>query len=210
MADTSLSTENFTKKMNIYRKWAMILLLGLLSGSSVLAEKPKMATVDMQKLFKEYHRTVTAQKHFNAEYASIQKSIDEKSEVVKKMRIKIQAIAGEIKKEGVSDEDKKAKQQEGQLIAQEMKILQRNIEEFTRVERAKVAQKKAASMQGIMADIKKNVVTLSEKMGYDYVFDRSGLNTNQVSFFLYLKDATDITATMIKELNKFAPGADAE
>ena len=91
-----------------------------------------------------------------------------------------------------------------------MNIAQRRIEEFARVERAQVAQKKVVSMQGIMAEIKKNVVSLSEKMGCDYVFDRSGLNTNQVGFFLYLKDAIDITAPMLKELNKFEPGADTE
>ena len=210
MPNSFLSEAYFTKQMNNYRKWTMILILGLLASGTTLAEKPKMATVDMQELFREYHRTGAAQKHFNGEYARIQKSVDEKSEQIKKMRIRIQLIAEEIKKEGLSEKDKKTKQQEGQWIAQEMNIAQRRIEEFARVERAQVAQKKVVSMQGIMAEIKKNVVSLSEKMGCDYVFDRSGLNTNQVGFFLYLKDAIDITAPMLKELNKFEPGADTE
>jgi hypothetical protein len=42
------------------------------------------------------------------------------------------------------------------------------------------------------------------------VFDKSGKNTNQISFFIYLKDATDITAVMLKELNKLAPTAASE
>lgn len=196
--------------MNNYRKWAMMLFLGLLSSASALAEKPKMATVDMQQLFREYHRTVTAQKHFNAEYAKIQKSVDEKGAIIQRMTTALNTINIALQKEGISAEDKKAKQREGQLIFQEIKIAQRNIEVYGQKQREVLAHKKAASMQGIMTDIRKQVVSLSEKIGYDYVFDRSGLNTNQTSFFLYLKDATEITSTMLKELNKFAPGADSQ
>jgi len=192
------------------RKWAILLLLGIFSSGMALAERPKMATVDMQKLFKEYHRTVSAQKHFNAEYASIEKSVNEKSEGLTKKRRELQAIADAMKAKDISDDDKASKQYEGQLVAQEIKMMQRNLKAFSQLEKAKVARKKAASMQGIMSDIKQKVVTLSEKLGYDYVFDSSGLNTNQVSFFLYLKDAPDITATILKELNKFAPGADSQ
>ena len=188
----------------------MMLFLGLLSSASALAEKPKMATVDMQQLFREYHRTVTAQKHFNAEYAKIQKSVDEKGAIIQRMTTALNTINIALQKEGISAEDKKAKQREGQLIFQEIKIAQRNIEVYGQKQREVLAHKKAASMQGIMTDIRKQVVSLSEKIGYDYVFDRSGLNTNQTSFFLYLKDATEITSTMLKELNKFAPGADSQ
>lgn len=199
--------------MNNDRKWPMILILLLLASGISLAEKPVIATVDMQKLLKEHHLTLAAQKRFSADYARIQKSIDEKSDEVKKMRAKLQSIAAEIKKEKISEKTKLAKQQEGKFIAQEIKMTLRLIDDLTRIERAKVAQKKNISKQAIMAEIKETVVSLAEKKGYDYVFDQSGLNTNQVSFFLYLKDTPDITTSMLKELNKPALGvfeADAE
>ncbi|MBK1832311.1 OmpH family outer membrane protein [Verrucomicrobiaceae bacterium R5-34] len=196
--------------MRELRIWVVFMLVGMCSTGWAWAEKPKMATVDMQKLFKEYHRTVTAQKHFNAEYASIQKNLNEKSEAVNRKRAQLQKIAEEIKGNDLSDEQKLQRRYEGQLVAQEIKILQRRLSAMTQAEKGKVARKKAASMQGIMTDIKAKVVELSDKLGYDYVFDRSGLNTNQVSFFLYLKDVPDVTANVLKELNKFAPGADSE
>lgn len=196
--------------MTNYQKWAAVLLLGIVSSGWAMAEKPKMATVDMQKLFKEYHRTTTAQKHFNAEYAEIQRQADEKAEAIAKLRRSLQAVKDELNKKNLSEEQRVEKQNEGKMVAQEIVIAERGIQTFTASERAKVAQKKAASMQGIMSEIKQKVIALSEKMGYDFVFDRSGLSTNQVGFFLYLKDATDITGTMLKELNKFAPGADSQ
>ena len=44
---------------------------------------------------------------------------------------------------------------------------------------------------------------------YDYVFDKSGMSTSQVPFLLYAKDATDITASLLKDLNKDAPPEDS-
>ncbi len=172
------------------------------------AENPKMATVDMQKLFKEYHRTITSQKRFNIEYARIQKGVNERVEAMNRMRKMLQSIAGQLKQEGVSDDEKRNKQREGQLISQEMKMMEREMKAFSNQEKQKVAQLKAASMQGIMREIRQKVEAHSRQQGFDFVFDKSGKNTNQVSFFPYIKDAKDITANMLKDLNKFAPGAD--
>ncbi|BDS08817.1 hypothetical protein NT6N_38570 [Oceaniferula spumae] len=196
--------------MTEFKKCLIAMMLVVFSSGLIQAEPPKMATVNMQKLFKEYHRTVTAQKHFNAEYAKIQKTINDKNEAINKLRRKLHDILAELKKEDLSAEERANKQRDGQLISQELKMMQQDVQTYSQEEKTKVAQKKAASMQGIMTDIKQKVIVLSEKMGHDYVFDRSGLSTNQVSFFLYLKDANDITATLLKELNKFAPGADSQ
>ena len=172
------------------------------------AENPKMATVDMQKLFKEYYRTVAAQERFNIEYARIQKAVNERVESMNRMRRMLQSIAGQLKQEGLSDEEKKNKQREGQLLNQEMKMMEREMKAFSNQEKQKVARLKAASMQGIMQEIRRKVEAHSKQQGFDFVFDKSGKNTNQVSFFLYLKDAKELTASMLKDLNRFAPGAD--
>ena len=185
---------------------ALMMIGGL--ATSVSAENPKMATVDMQKLFKEYHRTITAQKRFNIEYARIQKGINERGESMNRMRRMLGAIAEQIKTGKLTEEEKSNKESEAKLIAQELKMMGSEVQRFSDQEKRKVAQLKAASMQGIMQEIRLKVIDHSKEQGYDFVFDKSGKNTNQVSFFIYLKDAKDITANMLKELNKFAPGAD--
>lgn len=182
-------------------------LVLLLSGAGeVRAEAPKMATVDMQKLFKEYHRTITAQKQFNKEYARIQKSVNERAESINRTRRILETLNSALKKTDLKPEERSGKEREKQLISQELQIMDGDLKTFSQTEKLRVARLKAASMQGIMNEIGKRVREHSKEQGYDYVFDKSGKNTNQVSFFLYLKDAKDITANMLKELNKFAPG----
>ncbi|MBT8044001.1 MAG: OmpH family outer membrane protein [Verrucomicrobiae bacterium] len=176
---------------------------------SAYAENPKMATVDMQKLFKEYHRTVETQKRFNLEYAKIQKGVNERGEVVQRKQRMLKILAEQLKGGKLSDDDKSNKESEARLLAQELEMMRAEIKRYSTGEKQKVARLKAASMQGIMDEIRKKVINHAEKQGYDFVFDKSGKNTNQVTFFIYLKDAKDITAAMLKELNKFAPGANA-
>lgn len=60
-------------------------------------------------------------------------------------------------------------------------------------------------MKGILEEIRKLVEEQAKTDNYDYVFDKSGLSTSQVPFLLYTKDATDVTAGLLKDLNKDAP-----
>ena len=60
-------------------------------------------------------------------------------------------------------------------------------------------------MKGILEEIRKLVEEKAKADNFDYVFDKSGLSTSQVPFLLYAKDATDITAGLLKDLNKDAP-----
>ena len=61
-----------------------------------------------------------------------------------------------------------------------------------------------------LEEIRKLVEDRAKSDDYDYVFDKSGLSTSQVPFLLYTKDATDITAGLLDQLNKDAPAATPE
>lgn len=188
----------------------LILLLSLVAVATSDAEKPNIGMVDMQKLFAQYYRTEAAQKQFNQDYAGIQKKVNQQLEQINMMISELKSLNEKLKSESLDENLKQKYSQEFQLIDQQRKMF---IEEMKRAEyegKKEVARRKAASMQGIMSEIRAKVASFAEKQGYDFVFDKSGKNTNQISFFIYLKDATDITAVMLKELNKLAPSAASE
>ena len=188
----------------------LILLLSVVAVATSDAEKPNIGMVDMQKLFAQYYRTEAAQKQFNQDYAVIQKKVNQQLEQINMMISELKSLNEKLKSESLDENLKQKYSQEFQLIDQQRKMF---IEEMKRAEyegKKEVARRKAASMQGIMSEIRAKVVSFAEKQGYDFVFDKSGKNTNQISFFIYLKDATDITAMMLKELNKLAPTAASE
>lgn len=84
------------------------------------------------------------------------------------------------------------------------------IKQFEKQERERVKRLMSASMWGLMREIRGRVVSHAEQQGYDFVFDKSGKNSNQVSYFIYLKDPKDITVRVLNELNQFAPSAEGK
>ena len=63
-------------------------------------------------------------------------------------------------------------------------------------------------MKSILEDIRKLVEERSKADNYDLVLDKSGTSTSQVPVVLYSKDSMDITASLLKVLNKDAPAPD--
>jgi Skp family chaperone for outer membrane proteins len=88
---------------------------------------------------------------------------------------------------------------------QEGIALDRERREFLQRRNQALNERMVQRMKGILEEIRKLVEEQAKKDNYDYVFDKSGLSTSQVPFLLYTKDATDITAGLLKDLNKDAP-----
>ena len=63
-------------------------------------------------------------------------------------------------------------------------------------------QKMAKRADSILKEIHEVIRKKSAELGYDLVFDKSGLNSSQVSFVLYAKDSKDITDIILTEINK--------
>lgn len=173
--------------------------------ASAHADKPKIAVVNIQKIFKQYYRTADAQKQFNNDYAAIQKTVNQELEQVNEMILQLKYLNEQLKEENLDENTRLKYAQEFKLIDQQRQIRVTEMKQSEFESKKKVARRKAASMQGIMREIRGKVIVFSEKQKYDYVFDESGKSTNQSSFIIYLKDAEDITSELIRELNDSVP-----
>ncbi|MFK7911025.1 MAG: OmpH family outer membrane protein [Akkermansiaceae bacterium] len=181
----------------------------LVTVGTASAQRLKVATVDMQKLFKEYHRTTEEQQKFSEEFARIQKENNERLSGIRKLEEELQVLKKKIEDPTLSDSVKRDKSKEFQLKLDEAKAMDRERREFLGRRTRALELKKQASMQGILEEIRKRIVDHSKKEDFDFVLDKSGLSANQVPFLLYTKDATDITAVLLTELNKDAPAQPA-
>jgi Skp family chaperone for outer membrane proteins len=190
---------------NYLKKSLMICALVAFGMGSATAEKLKIATVDMQNLFKEYHRTTEEQQKFSEEFARIQKENNERLAGIRAIEEKLQALKKKIEDPTLADNVKREKSREFQLKLDEAKAMDRERREFLSRRTRALELKKQASMQGILEEIRKRIVDHSKKEDFDFVLDKSGLSANQVPFLLYTKDATDITASLLVTLNKDAP-----
>jgi Skp family chaperone for outer membrane proteins len=168
-------------------------------------ETLKIATVDMQQLFKEYHRTNTAQKDINIERAKIQKENNERLTRIRELEAELQGLRKQLEDPSISDKKKQELFKDFQAKTQEGVALDRERREYLQRRNTALNEKMQQRMRGILEEIRKMVEDHAKSDDFDYVFDKSGMSTSQVPFLLYTKDATDMTGDLLKELNKDAP-----
>ena len=191
--------------MRILKQIYLSFVICSMAMTSAVADKPQIGVVDIQRLFKEYYRTEEAQKQFNQDYAAIQKTVNQQLEQINEMVLRLKSLNDRLKDENLDENARYKCAQEFKLIDKKRQALLAEMKQVEFENKKRVARRKAASLQGIMSEIRGKVISFADKQKYDFVFDESGKNTNQISFFIYLKDATDITSEMLKELNDSAP-----
>ncbi len=189
----------------IRRLLAVALAASLATFASAADGKLNIATVDMQELFKQYYRTNDAQKQINVERARIQKDNNERLTRIRELEDTLGKLRKQLEDPALNDSKKQSLFKEWQAAQQEGIALDRERREFLQRRNQALNEKMVQRMKGILEEIRKLVEEKAKVDNYDYVFDKSGLSTSQVPFLLYTKDATDITAGLLKDLNKDAP-----
>jgi len=201
-----LSDQPHPPTMTLIRSFLAVVLAASLSGVSMAQEgKLKIATVDMQQLFKEYYRTNDAQKQINIERARIQKENNDRLTRIRELENSLANLRKQIDDPAIADSKKQTLFKDWQMQQQEGIALDRERREFLQRKNQALNETMVQRMKGILNEIRKLVEEQAKGENYDYVFDKSGLSTSQVPFLLYTKDATDITAVLLKDLNKDAP-----
>ncbi|MGD7653127.1 MAG: OmpH family outer membrane protein [Verrucomicrobiales bacterium] len=192
--------------MTLIRRFlAAALAVSLVSVAAAQEGSLKIATVDMQELFKQYYRTNEAQKSINVERARIQKDNNERLARIRELEDTLSNLRKQLEDPSINDSKKQTLFKEWQMQQQEGIALDRERREFLQRRNQALNEKMVQRMKGILEEIRKLVEEQAKVDNYDYVFDKSGLSTSQVPFLLYTKDATDITAGLLKDLNKDAP-----
>ncbi|MEP2777449.1 MAG: OmpH family outer membrane protein [Luteolibacter sp.] len=192
--------------MTLFRRFFSVALAASLFTTAVAQEaKIKIATVDMQELFKQYYRTAEAQKQINVERARIQKDNNERLARIRELETNLGNLKKQIEDPAINDSKKQELFKDWQMQQQEGIALDRERREFLQRRNQALNEKMVQRMKGILEEIRKLVEEQAKTDDYDYVFDKSGLSTSQVPFLLYTKDATDVTAGLLKDLNKDAP-----
>lgn len=193
--------------MTLIRRFLGAAIVGALITTAPAQEsKIKIATVDMQELFRQYYRTAEAQKQINLERARIQKKNNELLAPIRELQTGMQELQKRIEDPTTDDSKKQALfEKEWRPKQDELMRQERERTEFIRRQNQALNEAMVDRMGGILDEISEIVRNQAKADSYAYVFDKSGLSTSQVPFLLYTKDATDITAGLLKNLNKDAP-----
>jgi outer membrane protein len=173
--------------------------------SSALALPIKsVATVDMKKLFDEYHLTKVAQETVKANQAEIAKENNEKLAEIRQIADKIAELSKLIDDGSVAPKIKEEHVRERALQANKGNALENNRREWLDRRNRAINENIVTEMKKILAQIQDKVETYARNNDVDMILDKSARGTTQTLFLAFSKDQYDITAELLTTLNEGA------
>jgi len=186
------------------------LLLLLVSGGALRSQEKEekefqVAGVDLQRVYQEFYKVAKTEKDVNEERIRIQKADH-------KLRARLKILDSNLREESKKGQGESLPKGDKKIHDQKLKRLidernELNDERLQKYEESntQLNEKMLVTMQGLLGEIHRFVESYAERVGYDIVFDTSGTSTNQTPFVLGGKGITDITASVISELNRESP-----
>jgi outer membrane protein len=177
-------------------------LSALALPGSAFAQGMKIATVDMNRAFKEYNKTKDAETKINEAKNAAKKEYDDRADSYKKALDEINKLNQQLEAPALSADAKTQKAKERDEKIASIKSMEREINEF-RQTREKQLQEQAVRMRdGIVKEITDVVMEKVKSDNMDLVFDKSGQSLNGVPTLIFSRDNMDFTSELIATLNK--------
>ena len=172
---------------------------------AVAQDKLRIVTVNMNKLVSSYYRTVQVEDQIKGEQDRLKEDNNERLARIRMLQDQLEVFNKRIADPATSDQKRKQLAEERKVTHNETVALERERKEFIARRKQALNEKFAQHMQGIYNDIGALIEEQSKLGNYDYVLNKSAQGRLGGPALLYAKDASDITADLIKLINKDAP-----
>ena len=172
---------------------------------SAAAAEPRIATVDLKKVFEDYFKTKLANASLQDEAQGLLKDRKGLVEDYQKAVDEYKKAQEEANNQALSadEREKRKKEAEGKLIR--VNDLKQSMEQFERTATSNLEEKQRIAKDKILTEIR-NVITAQAKAGgFTLVLDSAAEGLSKTGVVLYNSGENDLTTAVLKELNANAP-----
>ncbi len=182
--------------------------IGLLALSSLLnsaVAQPRIATLNLKKIFDSYCKTKQAN-------ALLQDQGADADKVLKGWLDDYQKANADYKKliEGANDQAVSADERTKRKGAAEAKVveitsLEKSINQFKQEATTRIEEQKRRMREKILIELREKIDAKAKSRNYTFVFDTGAEGTTLTPFLLFTDGKNDLTAELIAEINLNAP-----
>lgn len=176
---------------------ALVLPLAAFAQSAL-----KIGTVDMNRAFKEYGKTKEAESKINSARDAAKKEFDDRADAYKKALEEVNNLNKQLDAPALSADAKTQKAKERDDKINNIKNMEREINEFRQTRERQLQEQALRMREGIVKEITDIVMDRVRSQNMDLVFDKSGMSLNGVPLVMYARDNYDFTNEVISALNK--------
>jgi outer membrane protein len=182
-----------------------LLTLALVLAACGANAQGKIATIDLRRIFDEYHKTKTADAAIKDRAADLDKERKTLLDAFQKAKEEYEKALQGTNDQAVSadERDKRKKAAEGRLL--DLRAKEQEIGQFDREARTNLEEQQRRMRDKILEEIR-SVITAKAKAGsFSMALDTSTADPRQPPVVLYTNGENDLTAAVLDQLNAAAP-----
>ena len=189
-----------------FRFVLLVTALVLIGGGVAHAQaQGRLATVNLVDVFDKYWKTKQAKLALADSKSELKKELDTMNEAHKKLISQFQKLQADANDQAVSSEEREKRRKALEPRLKELRESEDSLKQFVGRGDAELEQKTKRMMEDVIKDIRAAVAGKAKAGGYAFVFDSSAKSLAQTEILLYSNAETDLTESVIKELNITAP-----
>ena len=178
-----------------------ILTVAVLAAMSFPASaQTKLASVDLKKIFTSYWKTKQANVALENRQTDLRKEMKDMADGLDKAQTDYKQLLDQANDSALSADERDKRKQSAAAKAKEISTTKTTLEQFQRQAEAQLSDESQRMRGNLLTDIQKAVAEKAKAAGYVLV-----MNAANPDAFVYVSPDTDITETVLAQLNAGAP-----
>ncbi len=169
------------------------------------AAELKVATVSMERLFDNYHRTQSFNADLKKRAAELENKRDQLVLDAKSRQRALETAAEEARDRSLSESERERKKREAEEAYTRARSAEEAVADFDRTEKRRFSEEMRDAQQELVKEIRKVIREYAAQQGYTLVLDLSGKTLNGVETVVHADPSFDITEPVLEILNKKGP-----
>ena len=180
------------------------LILAIAVCGQIAFSADRIGTVDLEKVFREYHKSRAVEEFINQRADAVRTYLNQMREQLKTLRAEMHKHGTNAGNPALSASELANAKRLADDAIRKVKAKEAEIELYTSQITREIRELENKKRQEIMADINAEVRRRAAVRGFNFVMDSSGKTLNGQPALVVVPAERDITAEVIRELNRTA------
>ena len=183
----------------------------LLAGSLVFGwalpvqAQPKIATIDLRKIFEGYFQTQQADAQLRERGADAEKQYKGMLDDYQKANEEYKKLVESANDQAVSADERERRKKSAESKVLELNEIEKTLTQFKREKQVTFDEQKRRMRDQIVRKIREEIDRKARAGGFSLVLDSSAESINQAPFILFSSGQNDLTQEVLSQLNLAAP-----
>lgn len=164
----------------------------------------RIGTVDLEKVFREYHKSRAVEEFINRRADAVRAYMNQLREQLRKLNADMHRLGTDASNPALSASELDKARRAAAEAEQKVKAKTAEIQLYSTQVAKEIRELETKKRQEIMADINAEIRRRANVRGFNFILDKSGKTLNAQPAVLYSPADRDITAEVIRELNRTA------